>query len=292
MSPALPPPTDAEREDAGMDSHPLRNRRSRRRPWPGRRTLGPCLALALTALAAVLPARAASVDESIAAGDSAYGRGDFGAATAAYAAALKARPGDYAALWRSARIESEHGEDATGETQKKLFAVAVEHAREAVHAAPDSSLGHVWLAVALGRQALREGPKTQLALSREIKSEVDRAIAIDAGVGRAWHVLAVWNRKIASLNFMERAAANTVLGGVPKGASMENAVRDLERAITLEPAYVNHHLELGRTFMQLKRWPQARKELETAVSLPATSNPRDPKYQAEARALLARVPAR
>lgn len=279
-----------------MDSHPRRTcpaRRSRRR---GRRRLQgfrSCLgAVALVSLAVTLPARAASIEESIAAGDSAYVRGDFGAATAAYGAALKARPGDYAALWRSARIESEHGEDATGETREKLFAAAVTHAREAVRVAPDSALGHVWLAVTLGRQALHEGPKARLALAREIRSEVDRAIAIDPGIGRAWHVLALWNRKVASLNFMERAAANTVLGGVPKGASMENAVRDLEKAIALEPRYVNHHLELGRTFVQMKRWSEARKELETAASLPPTSNPRDARYQTEARALLARVPAK
>ena len=72
---------------------------------------------------------------------------------------------------------------------------------------------------------------------------------------------------------------------------MANAVSDLEKAIALEPRYVNHHLELGRTFMDLRRWPEARRELELAASLPPTSNPRDPKYQAEARALLTRLPA-
>ena len=133
------------------------------------------------------------------------------------------------------------------------MAAAVEHAREAVKIAPDSAAGHLELAVALGRQALKEGPKTQLSLSREIKSEVDRTLALDPAQGRAWHVLALWNRKLASLNFIERTVAKTVLGGVPKGASMENAVADLQKAIELEPAYVNHRLELGRTFMQLKR---------------------------------------
>ena len=229
---------------------------------------------------------------SLAAGDSAYVHGDFAAARASYDAGLAAQPGSLAALWRLARLESEHGEDVAGDEQKKLFTEAVGHAREAVRVAPDSAIGHVWLAVALGRQALREGPKTRLALSREIKAEADRAIALDPSIGRAWHVLALWNRKVASLTFVERMAANTVLGGVPKGASMDNAVRDLEKAIALEPAYVNHHLELGRTFADLKRWPEARKELETAVALPPTSNPRDPKYQAEARALLAKVPPR
>lgn len=248
------------------------------------------LAALVPALAA--PASAATPDEALAAGDSAYARADLAAAARHYSEALAERPGDYAALWRLARVESEQGEDASGEAQKTLFHSAVEHARGAVKAAPDSGRSHVWLAVALGRQALKEGAKTQLALSRQIKSEVDRAIALDPGIGRAYHVRAVWNRKISSLNFFERAAANTVLGGVPKGASMDNAVRDFEHAIALEPAYVNHHLELGRTYIDLKRWPEARRELEKALALSPTSNPRDPRYQAEARALLAKVPAR
>jgi tetratricopeptide (TPR) repeat protein len=250
---------------------------------------------AATALAAILAlarsAPAASPGEALAAGDTAYAHGDLGAARQAYAAALAADPGSYAGLYRLAHVESDLGEDAKGDARRSLVSAAVEHARAAVKAEPESAQGHVWLAVALGRQALKEGPRTRLSLAREIKSEVDRAISIDPGIGRAYHVRGLWNREIASLNFFERAAANSVLGGVPKGATMENAVRDLEHAIDLEPRYVNHHLELGRTFVQLKRWDEARRELELATSLPPTSNPRDPRYQSDARALLAKLPA-
>jgi tetratricopeptide (TPR) repeat protein len=139
---------------------------------------------------------------------------------------------------------------------------------------------------------LKEGPKGKLALAREIKSEADRALAIDSENARAYHVRAIWNREVASLNFFERAAANTVLGGVPAGASMDNAVRDLRKAESLEPNYVNHHLELGRTYRMLKRWQDARRELEQAIALPPTSNSRDPKYQDEARELLAHLPTK
>jgi tetratricopeptide (TPR) repeat protein len=128
-----------------------------------------------------------------------------------------------------------------------------------------------------------------LSLSREVKSEVDRALALDPGLGRAWHVLAVWNRKLASLNLVERTVAKTVLGGVPKGATMENAVAHLQKAVALEPNYVNHRLELGRTFAQLKRTAEARRELERAVALPPEPGPLDARYQAEARDLLARL---
>lgn len=235
-------------------------------------------------------AAAGSPAAEIASGDAAYARGDLAAARAAYADAVRSDSTSFGAQWRLARAESELGEDASGEQQRRLVSSAVMHARAAVKAAPDSALGHVWLAAALGRQALKEGPRTRLALSREIKSEVDRAIAIDPGIGRAYHVRALWNRKVASLNAFERVAANTVLGGVPKGASMENAVNDLKRAIELEPGYVNHRLELGRTYMDLKRWADARAELEKATTLEPSSNPRDPHYQQEARELLRKIP--
>jgi len=238
------------------------------------------------------PPSGLTAEQLLAQGDRRYAEAKLDEAREAYLAVLRWKPGHFGALTRVARTESDMGEDAKGEEQKRLIEAAVEHSRAAVQAAPESAQGHVWLAVALGRQAFKEGPKRRLALSREIKSELDRELAIDPLIGRAYHVGAIWNRKIASLNAIERMMANTVLGGVPKDASMENAVHDLEKAIELEPHYVNHHLELGRTLVQLKRYAEAQRELEKAVSLPPTSNPRDPKLQAEARELLTKIAKR
>lgn len=247
-------------------------------------------AIAATLALTARPAAAQTYAQELERADGLYAQRDLAGARAAYEAALQRQPNAFTALCRLSRTESEMGEDATGDARTRLVSASVAHARAAVKVAPDSAQGHVWLAAALGRQALKEGPKTRLALSREIKDEIDRAIALDPSIGRAYHIRAAWNRKIASLNFMERAAANTVLGGVPKGASMDNAVRDFQRAVELEPAYVNHHLELGRTFMDLDRHEDARRELEKAVSLPPTSSARDKQYQAEARELLAKLP--
>ncbi len=244
--------------------------------------------LALAMLAGVH--EGASAAEPTAGGDAAYATGRPRDARAEWQAALETHPNDFALLTRLARVESELSQDEKGEEGHALAVSAVDHARAAVKAAPDSAQGHVWLAVALGRQALREGPKTKLALSREIKSEVDRAIAIDPRIGRAYHVRAIWNRELASLNMFERTMAGTVLGGVPKGASMDNAVADLRKAIELEPDYVNHHLELGRTYQMMKKPDAARAEFEKAIALPPTSSARDPHYQSEARELLAKLP--
>lgn len=245
-------------------------------------------ALALNAAwAGVLPA---AEPTGIERGDDLYARGLLSDAREAYRGVMLAEPGNVAALTRLARVESELSVEAKGEEQRQLTAAAVEHARAAVKAAPEAANAHVWLAVALGRQAQREGPKNKLALAREIKSEVDRAIALDPGIGRAYHVRGVWNRDIARLGIFERAMAKAALGGIPKGATVENAIHDLTKAIELEPAYVNHHLELGRTYVIFHKPADARRALEKAVSLPPTSSALDPRYQAEAKEMLEKLP--
>lgn len=264
------------------------NRLHVRRPG----TSTPRLAVLAAALCTLGPAPAAArtAAEAIAAGDEAYAAARLDQASTAYEEAVKTAPRNLVALCRASRACSELGETQKGDTQRMTWAQAVQHAREAVRVAPDSAVGHVWLAVALGRQAQREGAKTKLALSKEIKAEADRAISLDAGIGRAWHVIAMWNMKIADMNTMERLAANAVLGGVPKGASRENAEQAFQKAIELEPDYVNHRVQYGRLLKDMKRHADARRELEKALSLPPTSSALDARYQSEARELLEKLP--
>lgn len=241
----------------------------------------------LIALAA--PATARTAAEWIAEGDQHYAAARLAEARKSYAAAVQAEASSFTALTRLSRSESELGELQSGDEQKRTWLAAVEHARAALKAAPDSASGHVWLAVALGRRALREGAKARLALSREIKVEVDRALQMDGGIGRAWHVRAVWNAKIAGLNALERMAASAALGGVPKGASFENAEQDFQKAIQLEPDYINHHLEYGRLLLDRGRRAEAKKALEKAASLAPGGSALDAHYQAEAHKLLAKL---
>ncbi len=247
----------------------------------------------LAALACASP-RASHADSpeatALALGDRHYAAGRLADARSAYGEAVKAAPERAFPLRRLAMAESELGETQKGDEQRLTWAEAVKHAREAVRLAPDSAATHECLAIAIGRQALREGPRSRLALSKEIKAEADRAIALDPTSARAWHVLAVWNMRISDLNAFERMAANAVLGGVPKGASHENALSAFQKAIELEPAYVHHRVEYGRLLKELKRPADARRELEKALELQPTSSALDARYQAEARTLLEKMP--
>ena len=254
------------------------------------RLLAPLALLACGTLLEPLAAGARTPEEAFAEGERAYAAANLEDARKAYAEALQASSSDVRTLCRLSRVESELGETQKGDVQRHTWADAVGHARDAVRLAPDQAEPHVSLAVALGRQALREGPRTRLALSKEIKAETDLALQHDPKVGRAWHVLAMWNVKIASLNGFERMMANSVLGGVPKGASIANADEAFQKAIALEPEYVNHHVEYGRFLKDQKRTADARRELEKAIALPATSSALDTRFQADARQLLEKLP--
>jgi len=243
---------------------------------------------------AARPAYAATVGDVNAAierGDESYARGQLLEALAAYQSAQAQDATHYGVLFGLARVESELGEEAKDEERRRLIAAAVEHARAAVKAAPDQAQAHVWLAVALRQQTPMEGPKTRAGLWREIKSELDRAIGLDAGIARAYLERGLWNRRLASRGLWERTVSKVLLAKVPKGASMDNALRDLEKAVELAPEAIEGRMELARTYLKLERHADARRELERALGIPA-HRPRDPGLQAEARELLEKLAKR
>lgn len=72
---------------------------------------------------------------------------------------------------------------------------------------------------------------------------------------------------------------------------MDNAVRDLEKAVELAPEDIQGRVELARTYLKLDRFGDARRELERAIAMPA-GRPRDPGLQAEAREQLEKLAKR
>ena len=252
--------------------------------------------LVVAALAAAPPIARAAIDPgteraAIAKGDKQYDVDkDFVGALASWRAALDADSSSAGLCWRIAKATRDVGAraelDGDKEKAEASFRQAVAAARRAVKLAPDRAEGHLELGIALGRLALFEGGKQKVRLSKEVKAEGDRALAIDPNLDRAHHLLGRWNRSIATLNLFEKTAANVVYGGLPSGASLDQAVLHFEKAIALNPDNMNHHLELGRTYLVLKLKQKARQELERSLALPPSS-PFDADYRRQAKELLA-----
>jgi tetratricopeptide (TPR) repeat protein len=221
--------------------------------------------LALCLLGIVTGAQA---QQEIAAGDAALERFDLSSALKAYRSAHLHAPDDYEATWKLARALIDTSTLSKDQDQQKQCCIEAEGlARTAVKLNPDGSKGHAYLAVAVGKLALYEGGKRKVSLASEVKTEAERAIRRDDKEDLGYHVLGVWNREMAELNWMLRKFAELLYGKFPS-ASLDDAIHDLERASQLAPRIVPHRVELGITLADARRWQEANDNLETALAMP------------------------
>ena len=237
----------------------------------------------------VTPERPGSTADALTRGLTLEQSFDYEGAYAIYRSAASTDTSSYTLWVRLAKVAGDRGMRLALDQKKSqaeaAYKEAVAASRRAVRLDPNGWEGHSGLAANLGRLALFEGSKTKIEMSREVKAQADRALALNPRDDRSMHVLARWNRGIAELNMFEKTAAKVVYGGVPEGASMNNAVSWFEKAIAVDPDYLNHRLELGRTYLDLKLPDKAREQLELALKCPKKS-PFDDEYRADAQVLL------
>lgn len=201
-------------------------------------------------------------------GDAGFLAFDNKAALEAYGGAVAIDSSNYEALWKLARAYVDVGQAAKGDEQKQNFFMGEKIARRCVALHPDSAESHFFLAVAVGRVGLVMGGKKKIALSREFKSEIEKTLAINPDHHGAMYGMGQWNFELANLSWFLRTAAKIIYGGVPTGASNEEAKTWLEKAIALAPEMPLYHLWLGEVLIELNDYENARMHLQTCLGLP------------------------
>jgi tetratricopeptide (TPR) repeat protein len=208
---------------------------------------------------------AGNVFADVTAGDGALAKFDLDGAIAAY---RQGAAGNYEGTWKLARAIADKGTLAKDRAeQKQLYVEAEQFARQAVELNPNDSKGHTYLAIAVGKLALYEGGKRKVELSKEVKSEAEKAIVLNPKEDLAYHVLGLWNREMVELNFVLKKFAEFFYGKFPD-ASLETALTNLRRAKELAPDVVAHRVELGITLASARKWPEAKTELYKALAVP------------------------
>jgi Tfp pilus assembly protein PilF len=231
--------------------------------------------------------------DHIKAGDEAYARFDDQQALEHYQEALKLEPQNYEALWKAARADVDIGDVIMGtdkdakQRRMKLYTDGTNYALKAVAVNPNDTWGHFQIAAALGKKLLMLGKKEQIDGSKQIKAEIDKAIALDPNNDLAYHALGRWHRRMAEIGGMSRFFGGMIYGSIPKG-SFEESEKNLKKAVDLKPDYVNHHLELGLTYVSLKKYDLATQEFQKAIDLPKTTS-KDDVLKAQAQAELAKL---
>jgi tetratricopeptide (TPR) repeat protein len=248
------------------------------------------LLLSLTVLAVLGWGQTAA--DHIKAGDESYAQFDDQKALEHYQEALKLEPENYEALWKASRASVDiadimPGGDKASAERQKLYTQGTDLAEKAVKANPNDTWGHFQVAAALGKKLLMLGKKEQIDGSKKVKAEIDKAIELDPNNDLAYHALGRWHRRMAEIGGTSRFFGGIIYGSIPKG-SFEESEKNLKKAVDLKPEFVNHHLELGKTYVAVKKYDLAAAEFQKAIDLPKTTS-KDDVLKAEAQAELAKI---
>lgn len=239
------------------------------------------LILALVAVPIELAAQTASSTGEELRADSLYRAFNEPEALEMYEQILEQQPQNYSALWRSSFLHSRIGNRQEEQDRKEAyFRQARRLAERALEVDSTDAQAHFVMAVAMGRMALISGARDRVAASRAIKRHADRALAIDSTHAGAWHVLGLWHYNVANLNFIERAAANTLFGGIPGDASNQKAAEAVEKAIHYNDRYVLYYHDLAMIYDEMGERDKAIRACETALEKESLS-PDDPNLKEE-----------
>lgn len=224
---------------------------------------------------------------SLAQADSAFVQGRLTHALEPLRPWLDAERPDAPVLWRAARVHVAYGILApTRESAEGYYLRAATEARRALQQAPASTEARYWLAVALGRRALRGDFRRILPLAVETYHEAQRILAVDSLHAGAHDIVGKLYSEVRKLPWIVRKLAATVTRqDVLRLASWEGAEFHLRRAITLDSTAVIYRADLAQLYHRMGREADALQVVRAMQRLP-NRTPADTLFKREASALL------
>jgi tetratricopeptide (TPR) repeat protein len=139
----------------------------------------------------------------------------------------------------------------------------------------------------MGRKALIESGSERINAVKEIKTNADKAVALNPNHGRAWHVLGKWHYEVSNLNGLEKAALKIIYGGLPK-SSLSESIKCYEKAKQLEPNFALNSLELAKAYHRNDEDEKAIPLLKQLPNIPAKTED-DARIKAEGKKLLEKL---
>lgn len=196
------------------------------------------------------------------------------------------RPNDALILQKIARQYSDLVVDQPGNEGKRNFAeIALNYSERAVVLNPRDAVNVLSLAICHGKLALYSDTKDKVRYSRLVLEECQHALELDPNYAWAHHVLGRWHCEMATLGGTARFFAKLFYGELPP-ASLEDGIHELQRATELDPAELNHWLELGFAYAAANQPQKATKAWTRGLSLPSRG-PHDEFAKGRARKAMA-----
>jgi tetratricopeptide (TPR) repeat protein len=193
---------------------------------------------------------------------------DPNAALPFYLKALAERPRDVQMLLKVAKEYS----DSTlaipdPEEDRRRIEKALEYSNRAAELDPHNAVALLSKAICYGKLGSYSDMREKIEDARLVKQFADKALAEDPNYAYAHHVLGQWEYEVAALGRTKRLLVTLVFGGLPQ-ASTEEAVRQLELAVKLEPNVSSHRLALGFAYLANDEPERARPMFEQVIAMP------------------------
>lgn len=150
--------------------------------------------------------------------------------------------------------------------EQGLTDMALGTANRAVNANPKSALAHASLAICYARSSLLEGAKKKIEYSKLVRSEAEKAVALDPNQDVALHVLGAWNYNMEQLNPFLKKIVEAVYGNFPD-ASLQSSASYFQRAAKAAPMRLMHQAALAKTYAAMGDKDKARRALAAAEAL-------------------------
>ena len=206
-----------------------------------------------------------------------------------YKQVLAIEPSNIRALVRCSELSAGIGgrqKDKNG--SQVYYEQARDYAEKALVANAEDADANYVRAVAAGKLTEVETENKKLVADvKDIKTFADKALSINPNHGKANYVLGKWHFQMVALSWTKKAAIKVLFGGMPE-ATIDSAIKYMEKCRSLEPYFVLNFLELGKAYKYDNKPAKAIEVLTQLVKLP-TRTPDDVALKAEGKNLLAEM---
>jgi len=176
-----------------------------------------------------------------------------------------------------------------GDQAKCVLASVEQTALQAVAAHPEIVEDRYALAVVLGLRADHEGGTSKVRAASRMYDQLRRILALTPDHVGAHHLLGRLQAGVMRMNRVTRWIATNILGGgVLRGASWDEAERNLAFAIRGAPSIPDYHYELARLYEDTGRVQLALQEAQLVLAMDP-SKAIEAVVPAKAAALVARM---
>ncbi|CAN5535123.1 hypothetical protein BH11BAC2_BH11BAC2_24110 [soil metagenome] len=174
--------------------------------------------------------------------------GKFDDALTVFKNLLKSDSSNVAYLHHAAFLYAKSGfNQPTEKIKTSFFNIAEYLSLKAIAINPKSADAHYTYALTVAGKNEFASNRSKIENARLIKTEAETAIRLNPKLAGPYHVLGRWHQALAGFNSFERGMIKAIFGGLP-GGSYDDAIKNFEMAILLEPLNGLHYYQLAISY--------------------------------------------